>query len=129
MYIALLLITVSISAFAENAELSLSRPVRPWEFLSAVGTRAGMFGNEVGNFEAWAYPLKIFRDFHLTFHVDGRALPAESLARTLTVRPESATLIYVGDSFRVTETLFVPVHEAGAVILLDVETVQPLEVE
>jgi len=79
--------------------------------------------------EAWVYPLKIFRDFHLTFHVGGRALPAESLARTLTVRPESATLLYVGDSFRVRETLFVPVHEPGAVVLLDVETDRPLEVE
>jgi glycogen debranching enzyme len=110
-----------------NSELS--RTVRSWEFLPVTGMRAGLFGNESGRFEAWAYPLKIFREFHLTFHVDGRALPAESLARTLTVRPESATLIYVGDSFRVTETLCVPVHEAGAAILLEVETAQPLEVE
>jgi glycogen debranching enzyme len=109
--------------------LKLSRTVRSWEFLPVTGMRAGLFGNESGRFEAWAYPLKIFREFHLTFHVDGRALPAESLARTLTVRPESATLIYVGDSFRVTETLCVPVHEAGAAILLEVETAQPLEVE
>ncbi len=111
------------------AGLELSRTVRSWEFLPVVGTRAGLFGNESGRFEAWAYPLKIFRDFHLTFHVDGRALPAESLARTLTVRPESATLVYVGDSFRMKETLFVPQHEAGAVLELEVETAQPLEVE
>lgn len=109
--------------------LELTRPVRTWEFLPVVGARAGLFGRESGRFEAWVYPLKILRDFHLTFHLGGRALPAESLARTLTVRPESATLVYVGDSFRVRETLFVPVHEAGAVILLDVETEQPLEVE
>jgi len=88
-----------------------------------------LFGNESGRIEAWVYPLKIFRDFHLTFHVSNRAIPAESLARTLTVRPESATLLYAGDSFRVTETLFVPVHEPGAVIVLDVETEQPLEIE
>ena len=111
------------------ASLGLSRTVRTWEFLPVVGMRAGLFGNESGRFEAWVYPLKIFRAFHLTFHVDGRALPAESLARTLTVRPESATLLYAGDSFRVKETLLVPVHEAGAVILLEVETAQPLEVE
>src|ERR1017187_9220610 len=107
----------------------LTRTIRTWEFLPVVGTRAGLFGDETGKFEAWVYPLKIFRDFHLTFHVGGRALPAESLARTLTVRPESATLIYVGDSFRVKETLFVPVREPGAVIVLEVETVDPLEVE
>jgi len=94
-----------------------------------VGTRAGLFGNETGRLEAWVYPLKIFREFHLTFHVGDRALPAESLARTLTVRPESASILYVGDSFRVRETLCVPVNEPGAVILLEVETEQPLEIE
>jgi glycogen debranching enzyme len=118
-----------VEAQQSPANLELSRTVRSWEFLPVVGTRAGLFGNESGRFEAWAYPLKIFRDFHLTFHVDGRALPAESLARSLTVRPESATVLYVGDSFRVTETLFVPVHDAGAVIELEVESAQPLEVQ
>ena len=116
---------------AQAPELSreLSRTIRTWEFLPVVGTRAGLFGNEAGRFEAWVYPLKIFRDFHLTFHVGDRALPADSLARTLTVRPESASILYAGDSFRVRETLCVPVNEAGAVILLDIETEQPLEVE
>jgi glycogen debranching enzyme len=109
--------------------LELARTVRPWEFLPVTGTRAGLFGNEAGRFEAWVYPLKIFREFHLTFHVGDRALPAESLARTLTVHPESVSILYAGDSFRVRETLFVPVHEAGAVILFDVETEQPLEIE
>jgi glycogen debranching enzyme len=109
--------------------LELTRTIRTWEFLPVVGTRAGLFGNETGRVEAWVYPLKIFREFHLTFHVGDRALPAESLARTLTVRPESASILFVGDSFRVRETLCVPVQEPGAVILLEVETEQPLEIE
>jgi len=88
-----------------------------------------MFGNEVGNFEAWVYPLKILRDFHLVFHIDGRALPAESLARTVSVQPEACSILYAGDTFQVRETFFVPVHEPGAVILIDVETAHPLEVE
>jgi len=107
----------------------LSRTIRTWEFLPVVGSRAGLFGNEAGRFEAWVYPLKVFRDFHLTFHVGDRALPAETLARTLTVRPDSASIVYAGDSFRVRETLCVPVNESGAVIMLDIETEQPLEVE
>ncbi len=114
---------------AQHPTPELTRTIRTWEFLPVVGTRAGLFGNETGRFEAWVYPLKIFRDFHLTFHVGDRALPAESLARTLTVRPESASILYAGDSFRVRETLCVPVNEAGAVILLDIETEQPLEIE
>src|ERR1700694_4883033 len=95
--------------------LELSRPVRSWEFLPVVGERAGLFGNEAGQFEAWVYPLKILRDFHLTFLVGGRALAADTLARTITVRPESSTILYSGDTFSVSETLFVPVHEAGAI--------------
>jgi glycogen debranching enzyme len=109
--------------------LELTRTVRTWEFLPVVGQHAGLFGNETGRIEAWVYPLKIFRNFHLTFHIGGQALPAESLARTLTVRPESASILYAGDSFRITETLFVPVREPGAVILFDIEGAQPLDVE
>ncbi|HEX4785107.1 MAG TPA: hypothetical protein VH350_12240 [Candidatus Sulfotelmatobacter sp.] len=116
------------SSTPESAR-ELTRTIRTWEFLPVVGSRAGLFGNEAGRFEAWVYPLKIFREFHLTFHVGDRDLPAESLARTLTVRFESASILYAGDNFRVRETLCVPVNEAGAVILLDVETAQPLEIE
>jgi glycogen debranching enzyme len=110
-------------------DLELSRGVRSWEFLPVTGMCAGLLGNESGRMEAWVYPLKIFRDFHLKFHTEGRVLAAESLARTVTVRPESATILYAGDTFTVRETFFVPVREQGAVILLDVETEQPLEIE
>jgi GH15 family glucan-1,4-alpha-glucosidase len=109
--------------------LELSRPVRPWEFLCAVGTRAGLLGNEAGRMEAWVYPLKLVRDFRLQFHTDGRVLPAETLARTLITRPESSTIVYTGDTFSVRETFFVPVNEPGAVISLEVETEFPLEIE
>lgn len=109
--------------------LQITRTARPWEFLCAVGTRAGIFGNESGRVEAWVYPLKIFRDFHLQFHTEGRVLPAESLTRTVTVRPESTTILYASDTFAIRETFLVPVNQAGAVILLDVQTEQPLEVE
>ena len=118
-----------LAAQQTTPPLELTRTVRSWEFLPVVGQHAGLFGDETGRFEAWVYPLKIFRGFHLTFHVGDRALPAESLARTLTVKPEAASILYAGDSFRVRETLCVPVNEMGAVILLDVETEQPLEIE
>ncbi len=122
------------AAFGQQTErapeqLELSRTVRPWEFLPVTGTRAGLLGNETGRMEAWVYPLKIFREFHLKFLTEGRVLPAEALARTVTVRPESATILYAGDTFTVRETFFVPVREQGAVILLDVETEKPVEIE
>jgi glycogen debranching enzyme len=117
------------NAEGPSTPVELSRAVRPWEFLSSVGQRAGLFGNEAGRFEAWVYPLKILRDFHLNFLVEGRTIPAESLARTLTVRPESSTILYTGDTFAVRETFFAPVHEPGAVIIIEIGTAQPLDVQ
>ena len=109
--------------------MELSRTVRQSEFLPITGQRSALFGNEAGEMEAWVYPLKLFHEFHLNFLTQGRVLPAERLARTLTVRPESATLLYAGDTFTVRETFFVPVSEQGAIIVLHVETEQPLEIE
>lgn len=130
-FLALICLICTLPALSQQSalELQLTRTVRSWEFLPVVGARAGLFGNETGDFEAWVYPLKIFRDFHLIFHMGDRALPADSLARTLTVRPESAAILYVGDNFRVRETLSIPANEAGAVIFLEIETEQPLDVE
>src|ERR1700732_1283900 len=120
---------LAVPAEEHAHSLELSRPVRPWEFLCAVGTRAGLLGNEAGRMEAWVYPLKLLRDFRLQFHTEGRILPAESLARTVVTRPESSTIVYTGDTFSVRETFFVPVSEPGAVISLEVETEFPLEIE
>src|SRR3989441_14505 len=125
----LFLAAASIVADQKSSSLELTRTARPWEFLSAVGTRAGFFGNEAGNFEAWVYPLKIFRNFRLRFHVDGRVIPAEALVRTVTVRPESCTIYYAADSFSVAETFLIQINESGASIKLDTETEQPLDVE
>ncbi len=108
--------------------LSLSRPVRPWEFLDAVGMRAGLFGREAGPFEAWIYPLKILREMTLQFKTADRVMPAGPLARTVTVRPESADILYASDGFAVRQTLFVPVDEPGIVVLIEAESAGPLEV-
>jgi glycogen debranching enzyme len=121
--------TTSPKQDASPPALELSRAIRPWEFLSAVGTQAGLFGNESGNIEAWVYPLKILRDFHLRIHTDSRILDASTLARTITAHPESVTVLYTGDTFNIRETFFVPVNEPGALITLQIETEHPLEIE
>src|SRR5207237_6226156 len=97
----LFLAAAPIVADHKSNSLELTRTARPWEFLSAVGTRAGLFGNEAGNFEAWVYPLKIFIHFSIRFHVDGRVIPAEALARTVTVRPEPGTIYFSAGTFSV----------------------------
>src|SRR5690242_20046992 len=88
--------------------MEITRPARTWEFLDAVGQRAGLLGNEGGTFEAWVYPLKLFGDFHLTFRAGGHEIPGSALVRTVTMRPEAATLLLASDAFSVRETWFVP---------------------
>jgi len=117
------------NAAASSAKLEISRPARPWEFLAAVGKKASLLGDESGAVEAWVYPLKILRDLRLTFLTEGRAVPAESLVRTVIAHPESTTLVYSSDTFSIRETFFAPVDQPGAVIELQVETEQPLELE
>ncbi|HXW90751.1 MAG TPA: amylo-alpha-1,6-glucosidase [Terriglobales bacterium] len=79
--------------------------------------------------EAWVYPLKILSGFHLMLHLSGSVIPAASLARTITVRPESSSILYASDEYQIRETLIVPVHESGAMVLLETETSVPLEIE
>src|SRR6266446_6681782 len=119
----------SAPAVPPQKKLEISRAARPWEFLAAVGKRAGLFGNESGRVEAWSYPLKILRDLRLTILTEGREIPAETLVRTVIARPESTSLVYTSDTFAVRETFFVPVDQPGAVIEIQVETEQPLEVK
>lgn len=118
-------------ATAQNASSlpQISRAVTPGEFISAVGRRAALLGTNERGFEAWVYPLKIFRELHLRFHIDGQVLQAEALARMVITRPESSTIVYSDASFQVRETLFVPIHERGALITFEIHTSRPLEIE
>ena len=109
--------------------LRLTRALRPWEFLSATGQQAAFLGHEDGKMEAWVYPLKLVRDLHLIFHETGRDVPGEALARSIEVKPESTSILYADDTFQVRETFFAPVKENGAVILIEVDTEQPLDIE
>ncbi len=135
---AALSLLVLLSLFQQHAEvvgqdhgpvLESTRAARPWEFASALGTRAGLLGNEGGDFEAWVYPLKIMRNFHLRFKVDNETIEGKALARSVTVRPESTTITYAWDTFSVRETLLVPIHEAGALIELEIDSAQPIQID
>jgi glycogen debranching enzyme len=137
MALAAVLLAADVATSAQDAvppvvaprKLEIERTARPWEFLTSVGKRAGIFGNESGKVEAWVYPLKILRDLKLTILTDNREIPAETLVRTVIARPESTTLVYTDNTFSIRETFFVPVDQPGAIIQIEIETEQPLEVQ
>ena len=124
----------STSLFAQagcdnSGAMTLTRAARNWQFLDAVGPQAGLFGREDGGFEAWIYPLKIFRDFHLKFRLGDEVLSGEAIPRTLTVRPESVSLRYIYDSFTACVTWFVPIKERAAIVTIEVNSLGPVAVE
>ena len=130
---AILLMTPLAAATAQTSPSvpaalpELSREARPTELISVLGQHSALLGHESGRLEAWAWPLKILHDFHLSFRVGGEMIAGDSLVRSIIVRPESTTLIYAGDTFSVRETLVVPIDQPAALIRLEIESTEPLE--
>ena len=102
----------------------------PARYFDVVGRRALLMGSEGGALEAWVYPFKIAHDLRLHFrrHDFPEPLPAEELARWITVRPESTTVVYSHEEFTVAVTFFVPLDEPAVVLLLDVDAAEPLTI-
>jgi glycogen debranching enzyme len=114
----------------EAVSIGLRGPARPGAYVADMGRRAALLGDETGAFEVWVWPLKLVRDLRLAFRIPEYDAPIEgaSVARDVIVRPEGLTILYRHATFTVRQHVLVPMDEPGAVILLDVETVRPLEV-
>ena len=101
-FLAFVLLILAVAPLALSAQsnfencdprigsLTLHGPGRNWQFLDAVGPHSAILGREDGNFEVWVFPLKLFRDFHLTFRASDHVIPAEALPHSVIVRPESS---------------------------------------
>jgi glycogen debranching enzyme len=113
-----------------DGPLALTGPARPGHFIVDAGRRAAIFGDETGALEVWAWPLKLVRDLHLAFKIPAYDEPIDgaAVAERTTVRPTAQTIVYSNAVFTVKEHIFVPMQEPGALILLQVETVRPLDV-
>ena len=114
----------------EPNAIALDGSARPPRYMEASGRRAAFLGREDGSFEAWAYPLKILHDFHLSFGIAAYAdpIPDASLASTVDIRPEAATVRYSHAAFTVDATWLVPLDQPGGLVLLDVTTTEPLTI-
>jgi glycogen debranching enzyme len=110
--------------------IALTGPARPSRYMEASGQKAAFLGREDGSFEAWVYPLKVLHDFSLSFGVAAYAdpMPGPGLATSVDIRPETSTVRYAHASFTVDATWFVPIDQAGGMVLLDVDTSEPLTI-
>ena len=114
----------------ERDAMTLSRLAQPATYFDKAGRRFAILGYESGTFEAWAYPLKILRNFELSFLLRGgtRPVPARDIVRFIEATPAATTLTFTYQSFTVKATFVTAVDQPGAVILLAVEATEPLTV-
>ena len=99
-------------------------------YFDVVGRKAVLMGLEGGEMEAWIWPFKAARNISLEFRREDFAEPLDSrsLAQWIQVRPESTTIMYTGEDFRVAATFFVPLGEPAIAVLLDADIQAPLTV-
>jgi glycogen debranching enzyme len=121
----------AVPRFAMPAsDIRLSRPAQPFTPFDKVGRRFAILGYEGGQFEAWAYPLKILREFRLSFLTGTSTVPIEGrdVVRFVSVDPAVTTLTFTDQSFTVRAHFITSVEDPAAVILLEVDAIEPLTV-
>ena len=111
--------------------IGLRGEARPRQYLGVVGPRSAWLGVETGEAELWVHPLKLATGFHLDFRIPEYVDPLRGadVARTVEVRPEATTITYSHATFTVREHLIAPLDEPGLLILLEVDSYRPLEID
>lgn len=120
-----------IKAFRlEPNPITLKRLAKPGTPFDKVGRRFAILADESGSFEAWAYPLKLIRNFTFSFLVGSstRPIQGKDIVRYITVAPEATILTYTYQSFTVKAIYIAPIEEPGAIILLCVDSNLPLTI-
>jgi glycogen debranching enzyme len=120
-----------IPAFPLNKNnLELHKLAQPGKPFDKVGHRFAILGDQSGSFEAWAYPLKLFRNFEFSFFLESatRPIPARNIVQDISVTPEATVISYVYQSFTIKAIYVTPVDEPAALILLQVNSTEPLSI-
>jgi len=114
----------------QENDLKLERLAQPGTPFDKVGRKFAVLGFESGSFEAWAYPLKLFRNFEFSFFLGSSTRPihGREIVRWIEVTPERTTITFTYQSFTIKAHYITPVNDAGSIILLDIATTEPLSI-
>jgi glycogen debranching enzyme len=114
----------------DPGDIILRRPAQPQTPFDKIGRRFALIGFEGGGIEAWAYPLKLFRDLQFSFLLGASTVPIQGrdIVRFVAADPAVTTLTFTYQSFTVKAHVVAPVDDPGAVVLLDVDSAEPLTV-
>ncbi len=121
--------TIPLFEFEHNP-ITLKRLARPGTPFDKTSRKFAILADESGSFEAWAYPLKLFRNFSYSFFIGSSTQPilGKDIVRYISVSPEITTLTFTYQSFTVHATYLTPVEESGAIILLQVDSTLPMTI-
>lgn len=110
--------------------ISLTYDVRPGQYLGVTGPKSAWLGRETGEGELWVHPLKLATDFQLAFKIPQYRQPVRGadVATRIEMRPEATTITYTHMTFTVKEHILAPRDRAGILILLEIDTFEPIEV-
>ena len=112
----------AISRFPfENTGLLSSGPARAGVALIDAGARAMVRGEELG-------ALDISIDGRSRAHAVGLSFGPLVVTRSIMARPEGLTIVYSHATFTVREHVFAALTDPGALVVLEVETVRPLDI-
>ena len=116
-------------SFKENS-IKLERLAQPNTPFDKVGRRFAMLGFEDGSFEAWAYPIKLFRNFEFSFLLkeSTRPIRARDIVRFIEVKPEVTTITFTYQSFTMKAHYIAHMDLGGGVILLDLDSTEPVSI-
>ncbi len=105
----------------------LAQPFSPWD---KAGRRFAFIGTEGGSLEAWAYPLKLIRNFELSFLLGSSTQPirGRDIVRKTTVTPAATVFTFAFQSFTVLAIYIASISEPGGLILLDISSDEPLTI-
>jgi hypothetical protein len=111
-------------------DLKLERIAQANQYFDRIGKKAALMGFENGSFEMWIWPWKVFRNFDLQFFRPSSTVPinASEIVRTISVTPEVTVINYSYETFSVKVIYLLPREEAAAILLLDINTAEPLTI-
>ncbi len=136
----LLMFAIDFQGFAQEGVVSLfdiqrtsvdlHRLAQPSAPFSRVGRKLAILGFESGSCEVWAYPLKLLRNFELSFFIGSSTRPilAKDIVRYIDVTPSATIFTFTHQSFTVKANYIAAIDEPCAMILLTIDSHEPLTI-
>jgi len=122
---------IQVSRTSAQSGLEWTETANPNHYFDAIGQKGAVLGRQDGRFEAWIWPIKVLHGFRLEFQLDdmAEAVRGEHYLQSVTVRPESTTLLYVHPSFTVKQTIWAADDQPAIIQYFDVTSDRPLTIK